>query len=368
MSRRLEALLLAVLAAAAMGAQAQAPAAGKFPGIGRAATPAEVAAWDIDVRPDFKGLPKGSGSVAKGQEVWEGKCASCHGVFGESNEVFSPLVGGTTAEDIKTGRVANLKRTDYPGRTTLMKVPNVSTLWDYINRAMPWNAPKSLSTEEVYAVTAFLLNLGDIVPADFVLSDRNIAEVQKRMPNRNGMTTDHAMWPGKEFRGAARPDVRATACMANCPVDAKVASMLPDFARNAHGNLAEQNRLVGPQRGADTTRPPGMAAAAARAAPPTPPQPKPQAVAAAGGAGAGKMPVELLQKNTCTACHAPDRKLVGPSWNDVAKKHAGKVEYLAGKIRAGGSGVWGNIPMPPQSISVEEAGRIAGWLAAGGAP
>ena len=68
-----------------------------YPGIGRAATPKEVAAWDIDVRPDFKGLPTGSGSVAQGQDVWEAKCASCHGIFGESNEVFTPLVGGTTA-------------------------------------------------------------------------------------------------------------------------------------------------------------------------------------------------------------------------------------------------------------------------------
>ena len=71
----------------------------------------EVAAWDIDVRPDFKGLPAGSGTVAKGQDVWEAKCASCHGVFGESNEVFTPLVGGTTAEDIKTGRVATPEAT-----------------------------------------------------------------------------------------------------------------------------------------------------------------------------------------------------------------------------------------------------------------
>jgi cytochrome c551/c552 len=80
------------------------------------------------------------------------------------------------------------------------------------------------------------------------------------------------------------------------------------------------------------------------------------------------MPADLLQKNTCTACHAPDRKLVGPSWADVAKKHAGKGDYLAGKIRTGGSGVWGNIPMPPQSISAEEANRIAAWLASGAAP
>mgnify|MGYP003578603212 FL=1 len=80
------------------------------------------------------------------------------------------------------------------------------------------------------------------------------------------------------------------------------------------------------------------------------------------------MPTDLLQKNTCTACHAPDRKLVGPSWADVAKKHAGKADYLAGKIREGGSGVWGNIPMPPQALSADEAKRIAGWLAAGAAP
>ncbi len=239
----------------------------KYPGIGRDATPKEVAAWDIDVRPDFKGLPPGSGSVAKGQDVWESKCAHCHGIFGESSEVFSPLVGGTTAEDIKTGRVANLKRTDYPGRTTLMKVPTVSTLWDYINRAMPWTAPKSLTTEEVYAVTAYLLHLGGILPENFVMSDKNIHEVQARMPNRNGMTQDHALWPGKELGNPkAKPDTQNVACMKNCVTEAKVSSYLPDYARDAHGNLAEQNRLVGPQRGADTTKPepkgPGAAAPA----------------------------------------------------------------------------------------------------------
>jgi cytochrome c551/c552 len=354
MSRSLKAFVVLALAAGAVAALAQARA--DFPGIGRPATRAEVAAWDIDVRPDFQGLPKGSGSVARGQEVWEAKCASCHGVFGESNEVFNPLVGGTTDEDIRTGRVANLTRNDYPGRTTLMKVASVSTLWDYINRAMPWNQPKSLSADEVYAVTAFLLNLGRIVPDDFVLSDRTMAEAQKRLPNRNGMTTAHAMWPGRLPGAAARPDVLAKACMSNCPVEAKVTSMLPDFARNAHGNLAEQNRLVGAQRGANTA-----AAAAAKVG--AAPQPAPAAAPAA-----GKMPVDLLQKNSCTACHAPDRKLVGPSWADVARKHAGKGEYIAGKIRAGGAGIWGSIPMPPQSITAEEAVRIAEWLATGATP
>jgi cytochrome c551/c552/cytochrome c5 len=352
MSRSPDRWLVALLAAAALGAQA----GERFPGVGRDATKAEVAAWDIDVRPDFQGLPRGAGTVAKGQDVWEARCASCHGVFGESNEVFNPLVGGTTDEDIRTGRVASLRRTDYPARTTLMKVATVSTLWDYINRAMPWNQPKSLSVDEVYAVTAYLLNLGRIVPDDFELSDRNIAQVQQRMPNRNGMTTDHAMWPGREIRGSARPDVVATACMKDCPVEGKVHSMLPVFARNAHGNLAEQNRLVGPQRGADTTRPEGSGPARGEGV-----------AAAAVVKTAGGMPADLLQKNSCTACHAPDRKVVGPSWAEVAKKHAGKGEYIAARIRSGGSGTWGTIPMPPQAISAEEAGKIADWLAAGAA-
>ena len=259
MSRSARAIGIAALLAAA--SVIAAPGPGVYPGIGRDATPKEVAAWDIDVRPDFKGLPAGSGSVAKGQDVWESKCASCHGVFGESNQTFSPLVGGTTADDIKTGHVASLKRTDYPARTTLMKVSTLSTLWDYINRAMPWTQPKSLSVEDVYAVTAYLLSLADVVPADFTLSDKNIAQVQQRLPNRNGISTAHALWPGKELGGQARPDVRAQACMKDCAQEAKITSMLPAFARNAHGNLAEQNRNVGAQHGIDTASPHGQAKA-----------------------------------------------------------------------------------------------------------
>ena len=356
MSRFRNALLtVALLAVAGMGA-AQ---GSKYPGVGRDATPKEVAKWDIDVRPDFKGLPAGSGSVAKGQDVWESKCAQCHGVFGESNEVFSPLVGGTTAQDIKTGRVANLSRSDYPGRTTLMKVPTVSTLWDYINRAMPWTNPKTLSTEEVYAVTAFLLNLADIVPENYVLSDKNIAEVQARMPNRNGMSTQHAMWPGKEFGGLAKPDTANTICMKDCKPEPKVASLLPDFARNAHGNLAEQNRIVGPQRGADTSRPEakaGTPALAAAAAPATVAKPE---------NNESKAIVAMLNKNNCTACHGMDKKIVGPGFTEIAKKHAGKVDYLAGKIKAGSAGVWGQIPMPAQALPEAEARKIAEWISKG---
>ncbi|WP_428424892.1 c-type cytochrome [Methylibium sp.] len=358
---------LAAAALLTLGGLGLAHAQATFPGIGRDATLKEVAAWDIDVRPDFKGLPPGSGSVAQGMDVWESKCASCHGVFGESNQTFSPLVGGTTAQDIRTGRVARLTDSAFPGRTTLMKVSTLSTLWDYINRAMPWTAPKSLKPDEVYAVTAYLLNLGGIVPDDLTLSDRNIADVQKLLPNRNGLTTDHGLWPGKGMGNGGKPDVKVAACMKDCAAEPKVASFLPDFARNAHGNLAEQNRSVGAQHGADTTRPPAATPAQARltvaAATTAAPAPAP----ADSGAAAA---MALTRKHTCVACHGVENKIVGPSFHDVAKKYgdrADAVSYLAGKIRSGGSGLWGSIPMPAQTLSEADARTIAQWLAAGAA-
>jgi len=356
---RATALTLSLLAAGA--AQAQ-PA--NFPGVGRAATAKELAAWDIDVRPDFKGLPKGAGSVAKGMEVWEGKCASCHGVFGESNEVFSAVVGGTTQDDIKTGRVARLNDPSFPGRTTLMKVSTVSTLWDYINRAMPWTQPKSLTPDEVYAATAYLLNLGGVLPDNFTLSDKNIAEVQKLLPNRNGMTTEHALWPGAGF-GNRKPDVTAVACMKDCAPVPTLASFLPEFARDAHGNLAEQNRAVGAQHGADTSKP--SPAAGQQGAAPTP-KPMPMLMSKPEATSADAAAIALTQKYSCVACHGLDSKLVGPSFRDVAKKHAGladAVTYLAGKIKSGGSGVWGAVPMPPQALGEVDARAIAQWLADG---
>ena len=355
-------LTVAVAAAVGMLVAGAALAQGTaYPGIGRAATPKEVAAWDIDVRPDFKGLPKGSGSVAQGQDLWEAKCASCHGIFGEANEVFTPLVGGTTKEDVKTGHVARLNDAGFPGRTTLMKVATVSTLWDYIHRAMPWNAPKSLSNDEVYALTAFLLNLGGVLPDDFVMSERNIAEVQKRMPNRNGMTLDHGLWAGKpgalRIGNGGKPDIKAVACMKNCVPETAVRSALPDFARNAHGNLAEQNRMVGAQHGADTTRAAG-APPAAPAVPAAVSAPSPAAAAALG----------LLKQHGCVVCHGMDNRIVGPAFTDVAKKYAGRADvltYLAQKIQNGGTGLWGAIPMPAQTLPPADTQAIAKWLADG---
>jgi cytochrome c len=344
------------------------PATERFLGIGRAATPAEVRAWDIDVRGDFAGLPKGSGSVAKGQEVWDAKCASCHGVFGESNEVFPPIVGGTTKKDSETGRVAALvEGANSPQRTTLMKLSKVSALWDYIHRAMPWNAPKTLTVEEVYATTAYILNLGGLVPDNFVLSDQNIAQVQAILPNRNGKSVVHGKW-----LASGRPDVQGSACMNNCQAEPKLASLIPAYARDAHGNLAEQNRAFGPLRGADTTKPSTVKLAVAT----------PAASAAAGtvvasapaGApdAAGPDPAAVLrlaQRHTCTACHGVDNKMVGPSFRQMADRYKGRgdaVDYMAGKIRAGSAGVWGAIPMPAQAqVSAADARALAEWIAAG---
>jgi cytochrome c len=246
--------VMAVLLSALGAGPAMADSKAALMAIGRDATPAEIKAWDIDVRPDFKGLPKGAGTVAKGEAIWEEKCASCHGQFGESNEVFTPIIGGTTKDDIKTGRVKGLVEGvgSVAQKTTIMKVATVSTLFDYINRAMPWNAPKSLSTDEVYSVLAYLLSLAEVVPPDYTLSDQNIAEVQARMPNRNGMVFYKDLW-----KVNGKGDVKNVACMKNCQTEVKITSVLPDYAKDVQGNLAEQNRVVGPVRGVDTAKPAG---------------------------------------------------------------------------------------------------------------
>ncbi len=374
----------------------------KFEGIGRPATVAEVKAWDIDVRPDFKGLPTGKGSVVQGEKIWEAQCAGCHGSFGESNEVFTPIAGNTTAKDIETGRVASLlPGANTPQRTTLMKLSSLSTLWDYVNRAMPWTAPKSMTTDEVYAVTAYMLNLGNIVPADFMLSDKNIREVQNRLPNRHGKTTAHAMWTNTELGGTAKPDVQGSACMKDCKPEPKVASFLPAHARDAHGNLAEQSREFGGSRGADTTQPAAPSAAlifkpnqaltgkesalvamisgvSTVAAPTAPTAPMAPVSATSSPTPVSPAPIAalkstdvmpILQKYACIACHGIDNKLVGPSFKEIVAKQGKRADlqaYLSGKIKVGGQGVYGQIPMPVQSISEFDAARVAQWLVQGG--
>ena len=318
-----------------------AASAAPYPGIGRAATESEIRAWDIDVRPDFAGLPEGSGSVAAGETLWIAKCTSCHGDFGDANHVFPALIGNTTVADIDSGQVAALRD---PGRTRsmIMKLATVSTLWDFIHRAMPWEQPKSLKADEVYALTAYLLNLADIVPSNFVLSQENIAEVQARLPNRAGMSQDHGLW-----KVDGKPDTRNAACMQNCVKEITITSTLPEFARSAHGELAKQHREYGAIRGTRTL---------------------PDKVVAA-TASPYQFPQEQLASNGCLNCHGIEAKIIGPGFTAIAEKHRERVDsigYFKERIRKGGSGVWGEVAMPPMlEMSDTDLDTIVRWLSDG---
>ena len=311
-------------------------------GLGRSATPQEIAAWDIDVKPDGTGLPPGKGTVEQGQEVYDAKCAACHGTFGESNQ-YLPLAGGI-------GTLSS----DSPVRTTGSKLNYATTLWDYINRAMPFQAPKSLTADEVYALTAYVLYLNEIVPDAASLDQKSILQV--KMPNRDGFTTQHGF-----MRVDGKPDVHSQGCMQDCQSQGRISSSIPDYARNAQGNLAEQFRNVGPYRGADTGKPePVGPLAAARQA---------RARATADGGKAEKSAADLAKQYACTACHGVDQKAVGPGFREVALKYrgdSGARRALLQKVRNGGAGVWGAMPMPGQP-QVAEADLVAiiDWVLAG---
>jgi cytochrome c len=224
---------------------------------------------------------------------------------------------------------------------------------------MPWDKPKSLSTDEVYSVVAYILNMGGIVKADFELSNQNMLATQALMPNRNGLVSFDGMWNTK-----GKADVSNVACMSNCGEVVKITSFLPDFARNAHGNLAEQNRLIGPVRGADTSKAPptslAMAAQAVHSADTS------NIKAVANNASEAK---KLLASNNCMACHTMKTKLVGPAFASIANKYKNipdRQAHLMKEIRAGGAGVWGSVPMPPQTeLSETDLQKIVQWLADG---
>lgn len=301
-------------------------------GLGRTATPAEIAAWDIDARPDGQGLPEGRGSVREGEAVYEAKCANCHGSFGDSQE-YMALAGG----------VGSLVTTS-PQRTVGSKLDHATTLFDYIYRAMPFNYSKSLSANELYAVTAYVLSLNDILPADAVLDRASLSKVQ--MPNRNGYTTEHGFGTVH-----GKPDVRNTACMNNCETKVTVASALPaEFVKQLYGDISDDFRRYDPaatrQRVAD---------AGVSCSPDAP------------DCAAAAIPADkLIDKYSCTVCHAIDHQLVGPAYRDVSARYAADPEataMLLAKVVAGGSGSWGEIPMPAQStVPAADLKSIIHWI------
>ena len=202
MSSSVRRILLLGAALIAAGSAAIAAEPGTF-GYGRPATPAEIAGWNIDARgDDGAGLPAGSGTVGRGEAVFSEQCAACHGTFGEGEGRFPKLVGG-----------AGTLKHDRPELTVGSYWPFAPTLWDYINRAMPMPAPHTLSADDVYALTAYILNLNDIVPSEFVADRNSLPKV--KMPNR-----DSFIWTDP------RPDTMAKPCMSDCagPADVRITS------------------------------------------------------------------------------------------------------------------------------------------------
>jgi len=145
-------------------------------GVGQPATPEQIRGLGESIAPDGGGLPEGSGTVAAGRDVFAAKCASCHGEKGEGG-IGPALVGGQ-------GTLATAK----PVKTVGSFWPYATTLWDYTNRAMPFNQPGLLKAPEVYAVVAYILNLNGIIGANQTMNAKTLPKV--KMPNRDGFVAD----------------------------------------------------------------------------------------------------------------------------------------------------------------------------------
>lgn len=182
-------------------------------GLGRAATPAEIAAWDIDIRPDGAGLPQGRGDVTTGEEVYIEKCAVCHGDFAEGVDRWPVLAGGD-----------DTLASDDPVKTIGSYWPYLSTVWDYVHRAMPFGEAQSLTDDEVYAITAYLLYSNDLVEDDFELSHENFTEI--RLPNEeNFFADDRQESPVFTNRDACMTDCKQTV---EITMRARVLDVTPD--------------------------------------------------------------------------------------------------------------------------------------------
>ena len=177
--------------------------------IGKIATKIEIAGWDIDVRPDGVGAPKGSGNAIDGEEIYVNRCASCHGDFGEGVDRWPALVGGD-------GTLASHD----PEKTTGSYWPYASTIFDYVYRSMPFGEAQTLTHDETYKLVAYLLNMNEIIDEDYVLSEKNIGKI--KMPNASGFSLPDP-----------RPDVTkykdGQPCMKNCNVPVKIIGKARDI-------------------------------------------------------------------------------------------------------------------------------------------
>lgn len=292
--------LLATTSIYAIAQEAPAPSREGGYGLGREALPEEIAAWDIDIRPDGLGLPVGEGDVWTGEELWITNCSACHGDFGEAVGRWPVLSGGFGTLDGED-----------PVKTVGSYWPYLSTVWDYVHRAMPYGAAQSLSDDDVYAITAYLLYLNNVVEDDFLLSNENFSEIS--LPNEGAFFMD-------DRAEVELPEFSEEPCMTDCAESVEItmrAAVLDVTPETEEDDMVEE-------------------AAATEEEAPAASGPDPELVAAG----------EALFRQ-CAACHEIGegaRNRVGPALNGVYGSAVASVEgfrYSPALRDAGGSGmVW----------------------------
>lgn len=323
--------ILALLVMVLIGASAQARSTPPYH-LGTPVTPGQLANWDIDVNGlTGAGLPPGHGSVDQGSKIWEAKCAYCHGDFGEGAGKYPVIAGG-----------AGSLTSERPEKTVGSFWPYAPTLFDYIKRAMPFPAPQSLSNDEVYSLTAYILNLNDVVPKTAVMDATTLAAV--KMPNRNGFIK--AEW-----------DTKNTACMKNClSAPLKVTSDLVNL------HVTPEEKEVG-NVGSTVDRGP-LDAPAVAVAPAAIKETTSVAVAASGVTFATIAPI-MAQR--CTVCHSSKPTQPGFSAAPMGIKFDTPAEIKAQAAKIKTQAVSSHL-MPIGNVTHmtdAERATLGKWIAAG---
>lgn len=276
------------------GVSAPAPVHDNGLGLGRAALDEEVAAWDVDVLPDGRGLPEGSGDVFTGEEVFADKCASCHGDFAEGVGNWPVLAGGFDTLADKD-----------PVKTVGSYWPYLSTVWDYVHRSMPFGEAGTLTADETYAIVAYILYSNDLVDDAFELSHENFADFE--MYNKDGFVVDDR--PELEYG-----QWRAEPCMENCKDSVEI-TMRATFL-----DVTPEDGGESVMNDASTTDTPTFTASTGDAEAESAPD---------GGLNAELVAAGEKVFRKCKACHAVGQgaeNKTGPQLNGVMGRTMGSVE------------------------------------------